>query len=79
MIRRCVWSDRNGRPTHRSELVPRTSSGAADVGGFTQMLRVSDQESVWQTADVRVGIDGGTVTVDTGEPARMPQAADAAA
>jgi hypothetical protein len=40
---------------------------------------VSHQESVWQSADVRVRIEGGMLTIDDGEPMRELPAAEAAA
>jgi exonuclease SbcC len=52
---------------------------AAEVGGFTQVLLVSHQESVWQSADVRVRVEGGAVTVESELPATETPAADAAA
>jgi exonuclease SbcC len=49
---------------------------AAELGGFMQVLLVSHQESVWQSADARVHVEGGTVRVADEEPkAEAPAAA----
>jgi exonuclease SbcC len=52
---------------------------AAEVGGFSQVLLVSHQESVWQSADIRVRIEDGAVTVESELPTTETPAAHAAA